>query len=83
MQVNLNQRLNSANGYLLDAFLQDTANQRTDAYGGSPENRARLLLEIVSATSDAIGQSKVGVRLSPWSSFQGTPYPPRVYPPFL
>ncbi|KAJ7159250.1 hypothetical protein C8R43DRAFT_882010 [Mycena crocata] len=63
--------IHGANGYLLDAFLQDTANQRTDAYGGSPENRARLLLEVVSATAKSIGESKVGVRLSPWSPFQG------------
>ncbi|KAJ6484041.1 FMN-linked oxidoreductase, partial [Mycena sanguinolenta] len=63
--------IHGANGYLLDAFLQDTANQRTDAYGGSPENRSRLLLEIVSATAQAIGESKVGVRISPWSPFQG------------
>ncbi|KAF7376948.1 FMN-linked oxidoreductase [Mycena sanguinolenta] len=63
--------IHGANGYLLDAFLQDTANQRTDAYGGSPENRSRLLLEIVSAAAQAIGESKVGVRISPWSPFQG------------
>ncbi|KAJ7131389.1 hypothetical protein C8R44DRAFT_613292 [Mycena epipterygia] len=63
--------IHAANGYLLDAFLQDTANRRTDAYGGSPENRARLLLEVVSATSKVIDESKVGVRISPWSPFQG------------
>ncbi|KAF8210831.1 hypothetical protein K438DRAFT_1569324 [Mycena galopus ATCC 62051] len=63
--------IHCANGYLLDAFLQDTANQRTDAYGGSPENRARLILEVVSATAQAIGDSKVGVRFSPWASYQG------------
>ncbi|KAJ6563956.1 hypothetical protein B0H19DRAFT_1285056 [Mycena capillaripes] len=63
--------IDGANGYLLDAFLQDTANQRTDAYGGSPENRARFLLEIVSATAAAVGEAKVGVRISPWSSYQG------------
>ncbi|KAJ7113245.1 FMN-linked oxidoreductase [Mycena crocata] len=63
--------IHGANGYLLDAFLQDTANQRTDAYGGSPENRARMLLETVSATVEAVGESKVAVRLSPWSTYQG------------
>ncbi|KAK6995933.1 FMN-linked oxidoreductase [Favolaschia claudopus] len=63
--------IHGANGYLLDAFLQDTANQRTDEYGGSPENRSRMLLEVVRETVKAIGQSKVGVRLSPWSTFQG------------
>ncbi|KAJ7615552.1 FMN-linked oxidoreductase [Roridomyces roridus] len=63
--------IHGANGYLLDAFLQDTANQRTDAYGGSPENRARFFLEVVDETVKAIGASKVGVRFSPWSEFQG------------
>ncbi|KAJ7788348.1 hypothetical protein B0H14DRAFT_3115943 [Mycena olivaceomarginata] len=53
------------------AFLRDTSNQRTDAYGGSPENRSRLLLEIISATAQAIGESKVGTRISPWSPHQG------------
>ncbi|KAJ7745581.1 FMN-linked oxidoreductase [Mycena maculata] len=64
--------VHAANGYLLDAFLQDTANQRTDEYGGSPENRVRLLLEIVDATAKSIGASKVGVRISPWSPYQGS-----------
>ncbi|KAJ7472941.1 FMN-linked oxidoreductase [Mycena galericulata] len=63
--------VDAANGYLLDAFLQSTANQRTDAYGGSPANRARLLLEIVAATAQAIGAERIGVRISPWSSYQG------------
>ncbi|KAJ7906715.1 FMN-linked oxidoreductase [Mycena leptocephala] len=63
--------IHAANEYLLDTFLQDTANQRTDEYGGSPENRTRMLLEVVSATAEAIGESKVGVRISPWSSYQG------------
>ncbi|KAJ7846245.1 hypothetical protein B0H14DRAFT_3109009 [Mycena olivaceomarginata] len=63
--------VHAANGYLLDAFLRDTSNQRTDAYGGSPENRSRLLLEIISATAQAIGESKVGTRISPWSPHQG------------
>ncbi|KAJ7472931.1 hypothetical protein B0H11DRAFT_2037781 [Mycena galericulata] len=61
----------AAIGYVLDAFLQSTANQRTDAYGGSPANRARLLLEIVAATAQAIGAARVGVRISPWSTYQG------------
>ncbi|KAJ6564096.1 hypothetical protein B0H19DRAFT_1219718 [Mycena capillaripes] len=80
--------IHGANGYLLDAFLQDTANQRTDAYGDSPENRTRLLLEIVSATAATIGESKVGVRISPWSSFQAPlahlrPRDPRRSPTYL
>ncbi|KAI5834690.1 FMN-linked oxidoreductase [Schizophyllum commune Tattone D] len=59
-----------ANGYLLDQFLQDTANKRTDEYGGSVENRARFPLEVISAVVDAVGAGKVGVRLSPWNDFQ-------------
>lgn len=60
-----------ANGYLVDQFLQDNANKRTDAYGGSVENRARFPLEIVAAVVKAIGASKTGVRISPWSRYQG------------
>ncbi|KII90957.1 hypothetical protein PLICRDRAFT_106717 [Plicaturopsis crispa FD-325 SS-3] len=59
-----------ANGYLVDQFLQDTANKRTDAYGGSVQNRARFPLELVAAVAKTIGASKTGVRLSPWSKFQ-------------
>lgn len=61
--------VHAANGYLLDEFLRDGANQRTDIYGGSIENRARLLLEVMRACCDAIGADKVGVRLSPVSPF--------------
>jgi len=61
--------IHAANGYLVDQFLRDGSNQRTDAYGGSIENRARLLLEIVDATAAAIGANRIGVRLSPTSSF--------------
>ena len=57
--------IHAANGYLLDQFLKDGANQRTDDYGGSIENRARLLLEVTRALADAIGGGKVGIRLSP------------------
>jgi 2,4-dienoyl-CoA reductase-like NADH-dependent reductase (Old Yellow Enzyme family) len=63
--------LHFANGYLPDQFLQDVSNTRTDEYGGSIENRARFLLEILAAVVKAIGQKKVGFRLSPWSPFQG------------
>ena len=59
--------LHGAHGYLLDAFLKDGANQRTDAYGGSIENRARLLLEVTKAVATEIGADRVGVRLSPVS----------------
>jgi N-ethylmaleimide reductase len=61
--------VHSANGYLLDQFLEDKTNQRTDAYGGSIENRARLLLEVVDAVVDVWGNGRVGVRLSPFGTF--------------
>jgi 2,4-dienoyl-CoA reductase-like NADH-dependent reductase (Old Yellow Enzyme family) len=57
--------VHGANGYLLDQFLQDSTNQRTDAYGGSLENRARLLLEITDACIDVWGAARVGVHLAP------------------
>ncbi|RGE46414.1 alkene reductase [Comamonas testosteroni] len=57
--------LHSANGYLLDQFLKTGANQRKDDYGGSIENRARLVLECVRAVVDEIGGGKVGIRISP------------------
>jgi 2,4-dienoyl-CoA reductase-like NADH-dependent reductase (Old Yellow Enzyme family) len=57
--------VHGANGYLLDQFLQDSANQRTDAYGGSIENRARLLLEVTDACIAVWGAGRVGVHLSP------------------
>ena len=61
--------IHSANGYLLDQFLRDGSNQRTDSYGGSIENRARLLMEVTKAVVDAIGSDKVGLRLSPVNPF--------------
>ena len=57
--------VHAANGYLLDQFLQDSTNHRTDAYGGSLENRARLLLEAVDACISVWGACRVGVHLSP------------------
>ncbi|MBB3180362.1 alkene reductase [Variovorax sp. Sphag1AA] len=57
--------IHGANGYLLDQFLKNGSNKRTDDYGGSIENRARLLLEATRAVVDAIGGGKVGIRLSP------------------
>jgi N-ethylmaleimide reductase len=59
--------VHGANGYLLEQFLKDGANQRTDAYGGSIENRARLLLEVTEAVSKEIGADRTGVRISPVS----------------
>lgn len=63
--------VHGANGYLLDQFLRETANVRTDAYGGSIENRARLLLEVTDAVSRQIGADRTGVRLSPVSPASG------------
>ena len=61
--------VHSANGYLLDQFLQDGSNKRTDNYGGSIENRTRLLLEVVDAVTSVWGKGLVGVRLSPYGAF--------------
>jgi N-ethylmaleimide reductase len=61
--------VHGANGYLLDQFLQDGSNQRTDGYGGSIPNRARLLLEVVDQAISVWGRGRVGVRLSPYGTF--------------
>jgi len=61
--------IHAGNGYLPDQFLQDNSNHRTDEYGGSIENRARFLLEITQAAIDVWGKERVGVRLSPSSTF--------------
>jgi len=61
--------VHGANGYLLDQFLRDGSNQRTDAYGGSIENRARLLIEVLEAVSQEIGSGRTGLRLSPVTPF--------------
>ena len=57
--------VHAANGYLLDQFLRSNSNLRTDAYGGSVDNRARLLLEVMQAITHAIGGARAGIRLSP------------------
>lgn len=61
--------IHAANGYLIDQFLRDGTNRRTDRYGGSLENRTRLLLEITGAAVEVWGANRVGVRLSPVSPF--------------
>ncbi|QGX40903.1 alkene reductase [Permianibacter aggregans] len=61
--------VHGANGYLLDQFLNTSSNQREDEYGGSVENRARFLLEVTDAVVAAIGADRVGVRISPYGSF--------------
>jgi N-ethylmaleimide reductase len=61
--------IHSANGYLLDQFLRDGSNKRIDNYGGSIENRARLLMEVTQAVVNVAGADKVGIRLSPVNPF--------------
>lgn len=61
--------LHAANGYLLDQFLRDGTNKRDDAYGGSLENRTRLLAEVLEAIKQIFSASRVGVRFSPFSAF--------------
>ena len=61
--------IHSANGYLLDQFLQDKTNQRTDEYGGSIENRLRLLGQVIETVSKVFSSNRVGVRLSPYGTF--------------
>ena len=63
--------IHGANGYLIDQFIQDVSNKRTDEYGGSIENRCRFALEIVDAIAEKIGESKIGFRISPWGRFNG------------
>jgi len=63
--------IHGANGYLVDQFLQDVSNQRTDQWGGSVENRARFGLEVSKAVVGAIGAERTGIRMSPFSTFQG------------
>ncbi|SCU93785.1 LADA_0G04896g1_1 [Lachancea dasiensis] len=61
--------IHSANGYLLNQFLDPISNKRNDEYGGSIENRARFTLEVFDAIADAIGHDKVGIRFSPYGTF--------------
>ena len=63
--------IHGANGYLVDQFIQDVVNKRTDAWGGSVEKRSRFALEVAKAVVEAVGSDKVGIRLSPFSTFQG------------
>uniref|UniRef100_UPI003F7D69B7 oxidoreductase n=1 Tax=Streptomyces flavofungini TaxID=68200 RepID=UPI003F7D69B7 len=63
--------LHGANGYLLHQFLAPSANQRTDTYGGSPRARARFVIEVAQAVSDAIGSERVGIRISPAINLHG------------
>jgi len=63
--------IHAGNGYLLDQFINSNSNQREDEYGGSVENRARLLLEVVEAVADEVGAERVAVRLTPMGRFMG------------
>lgn len=62
--------IHSANGYLLHEFLSPASNQRDDAYGGTPENRAKFVVEVAQAVADAIGADRVGIRISPEHNIQ-------------
>jgi NADPH2 dehydrogenase len=64
--------IHGANGYLIDQFLHPGSNFRTDAYGGSIENRVRFALEVTEAVVKAVGEKKTGFRISPWGTWQGT-----------
>lgn len=63
--------IHSANGYLLHEFLSPASNTRTDEYGGSPENRARFVIEVLTAVAEEIGADRVGFRISPQHNIQG------------
>ncbi|KAI0436163.1 putative oxidoreductase [Xylaria telfairii] len=63
--------IHGANGYLIDQFFQASCNERTDRWGGSIRNRARLGLEITKRVVECIGADRVGIKLSPWSRYQG------------
>lgn len=65
--------LHGANGYLLEQFLHPATNPRTDAYGGSLERRNRFVVEVAEAVAEAIGPERVGIRLSPFSTFNDLP----------
>jgi NADPH2 dehydrogenase len=63
--------VHAGNGYLIPQFLEEGSNQRTDGLGGSIEKRSRFGLEVTKAVIEAVGADRVGIRLSPWSKFQG------------
>jgi len=74
--------IHGANGFLIDQFLKEMSNNRTDEYGGSAENRARFALEVVKAVTAAVGEERVALRLSPWLTLFGKflSTPPKVDP---
>lgn len=70
--------LHGANGYLLEQFLSPVSNIRTDKYGGSIENRARFVIEVVAGVAAAIGKDKTGIRLSPYGVASDMPHYPEI-----
>jgi N-ethylmaleimide reductase len=70
--------LHGANGYLLDQFLSPFANQRTDEYGGSIENRARFVIDVVTEVVKEIGEHKTGIRFSPYGVYNDLPHYPEI-----
>jgi len=70
--------LHAANGYLLEQFLSPVSNIRTDNYGGSIENRARFVIEVVTVVAEAIGKEKTGIRLSPYGVASDMPHYPEI-----
>lgn len=74
--------LHSANGYLLEQFLNPGSNRRTDGYGGSIEKRCRFVLEVAAACAMAIGKDRVGIRLSPYGVFNDIAPFPEVEPQY-
>lgn len=74
--------LHSANGYLLEQFLNPGSNRRTDGYGGTIENRCRFVLEVAAAVAKAIGKERVGIRLSPYGVFNDIAPFPEVEPQY-
>ena len=61
--------IHGANAYLIEQFMKDSSNNRTDKYGGSLENRCRFALEVVEAVTNEIGPDQVGIRLSPFTDY--------------
>lgn len=63
--------IHGANGYLVDQFIQDVSNKRTDNWGGSIENRSRFAVDVTRAVGKAVGNDRTAIRLNPWSRYQG------------